>query len=66
VIAQSVLMANLSADASSLVMDSTIQAGMAVIAIVAALFQRQRWLQIGAPAAFLVGAVMFYGRLMEP
>jgi hypothetical protein len=56
------------ADASStstFVPDAAILAGLALAALLAAVFQAQRWIQAGVPAIFLLSAVAFYGRLME-
>ncbi len=64
-IIQAVLMNDISAASSSLVRDVASQAALGRIAIAAALFRRQRWLQVLAPALFLLTSVAFYGRLME-
>jgi hypothetical protein len=49
----------------SLLADTIVLLILAAISIAAAIFRRQRWLQIGAPILFLVSALAFYGRLME-
>ncbi len=64
-IVQGFLMSDLSSDTSDLLRDTAVQAVIALIAIAAAIFQRQRWLQVAAPALFLLSAISFYGRLME-
>jgi hypothetical protein len=63
---QGLLMSRIGSDPARLVQDSATQIVIALIAIACAVFQRQRWLQIGAPAVFLVAGVVYYGRLMEP
>jgi hypothetical protein len=47
------------------VTDALTQAIIAAVSIACAVFPRVRWLQVGAPALFLVSAVFYYGRLME-
>jgi hypothetical protein len=64
-IAQAILMNDISAQSAGLVRDVAAQAILALIAIAAAIFRKQRWLQIGAPAAFLLVSASFYGRMME-
>ena len=64
-IAQAALMGDAARDFSTFVFNSAIQAGLALICVVAAMFHRQRWLQIWAPAILLISAAAFYGRLME-
>jgi hypothetical protein len=64
-IVQAFLMSDLASDTSRLFQDTAVQAVIAFIAIAAAVFQRQRWLQIAAPALFLLSTITFYGRLME-
>jgi len=59
------LMSGVATDSSHLVEDSIVLVVLALIAIVAAVFHRQKWIQIGAPAILLVSAAFFYGRLME-
>lgn len=49
----------------SFLADAVVLATLALIAIAAAIFRRQRWLQIGAPILFLVSSIAFYGRLMD-
>lgn len=46
-------------------MDVGVQTTIAFVCIACAIFHGQRWLQIAAPAIFLVAAVMYYNRLME-
>ena len=56
------------ADAQSMsffVTDAATQAGLAIAALLAAVFRGQRWIQAGVPAIFLVFGVAYYGRLME-
>ncbi len=64
-IVQAILMNDISARSSGLVRDVVTQAILAAIAIAAAVFPKQRWLQLGAPVVFLLLSVSFYGRLME-
>jgi hypothetical protein len=58
-------LSDLASDTSRLFWDTAVQAVIALIAIAAAVFRRQRWLQIAAPALFLLSTITFYGRLME-
>lgn len=62
-IVQSVLMSDLANAPSSLLRDISVQAVLALIALAAAIFRRQRWLQVTAPAILLLAAIAFYGRL---
>jgi MYXO-CTERM domain-containing protein len=64
-IVQGWLMANIARNASSLVMDTIIEAGLAALAIAAAVLHRRRWVQILVPALFLLSSIAFYGRMME-
>jgi hypothetical protein len=64
-IIQSVLMSGIAADQSPLTSDIVVQTMLALAAIAAAVFRKHRWLQIAIPAALLVSAIVFYGRLME-
>jgi hypothetical protein len=59
------LMREIGSNPSRILPDSISQIVIALIAIAAVVFQRQRWLQIGAPAAFLVSALAYYGPLFE-
>jgi hypothetical protein len=68
-IVQGILMADIANEPlppNRLLMDSIYQAGFAVLAILAAIFHRVRWLQAGVPALFILFALNFYGRMMEP
>jgi len=58
-----VLMSDLANAPSSLLRDISVQAVLALIALAAAIFRRQRWLQVTAPAILLLAAIAFYGRL---
>jgi hypothetical protein len=64
-IVQSILMNDLATDASSLASDVIIQTVLALLAVAAAVFRRQRWVQLAVPSILLVSAVAFYSRLME-
>jgi hypothetical protein len=68
-IVQGLLMANIAnekPDPNQLLIDSMFQAGYALLAILAAVFHRVRWLQAAVPALFILFALNFYGRMMEP
>jgi hypothetical protein len=65
---QGILMADIANEAlplNQLLIDSLFQAGFGVLAILAATFNRVRWLQVGVPAIFIIFAPGFYVRLME-
>jgi hypothetical protein len=67
-IVQGLLMANIANEApapNQLLTDSIFQAGYAVLAIMAAVFHRVRWVQAAVPALFIVAAIGFYPRMME-
>jgi len=68
-IVQGLLMADVAGEGLAprqLLTDSIILGVLAVLAILAAVFQRARWLQAGVPAFFILFAFNFYGRMMEP
>lgn len=68
-IVQGILMADIASEKlpeNKLLVDSIVQAVLGVMAIVAAVFNRARWLQIAVPAVFILFALNFYGRMMEP
>ena len=67
-IVQGILMADIASEAlppSKLLVDSMIQGAFAVMAILAAVFHKVRWLQVSVPALFIIFALGFYGQLME-
>jgi hypothetical protein len=67
-IAQGILMADIANEdlpANKLVTDSIIQGGFALMAILAAVFHKVRWLQVAVPAIFIIAALGFYGQMME-
>lgn len=67
-IVQGLMMANIAneqLDQAQLLTDSAVLAGYALLAILAAVFHRVRWLQAGVPALFLLAALGFYERMME-
>jgi hypothetical protein len=64
-VVQGILMRDVGNDPAAIVQDTITQIVIAFVAIACAVFQKQRWLQIGAPAVFLIAAVAYYGRLME-
>lgn len=68
-IVQAALMSSLldeSLTSPTFLTNSTVQVGLAVLAITAAIFRNWRWLQIAVPALFLISAIGFYPQLMEP
>jgi hypothetical protein len=64
-IAQGILMRDVGENPATVVTDSITQGIIAFVAIACAVFPQVRWLQVGAPAVFLMSAVAYYGRLME-
>jgi hypothetical protein len=59
------LMSDFAVDSSNLVTDTIVLVALALVSTMAAIFHRQRWIQIGAPTILLLAAISFYGRLME-
>lgn len=67
-IVQGILMADIASEElppNKLLINSLVQAMFAVMAILAAVFHRVRWLQVGVPALFIAFALGFYHRMME-
>jgi ABC-type Na+ efflux pump permease subunit len=67
-IIQGLLMADIAGetpDANQLLTDSIVLGVLAGLAIVAAICNRVRWIQVGVPAFFILFALNFYGRMME-
>ena len=67
-IVQGLLMADIASEElpeNKLLIDSLVQGMFAVMAIVAAVFTRVRWLQAGVPAIFILFAINYYGQMME-
>lgn len=67
-IVQGILMSGIASESlppNTLLIDSITQGFFVVLAILAAVFQRVRWIQTGVPAAFILFALQFYGRMME-
>lgn len=62
---QGLLMRDIASDPSNLVRDTIVQILLAFVAIAAAVFQKQRWIQIGGPVLFLLASASFYGRIMD-
>ncbi len=67
-IVQGLLMADIASEAlppSKLLEDSIFQGAFAVMAILAAVFHKVRWLQVSVPALFIIFGLGFYGQMME-
>jgi len=67
-IIQGILMSDFASESlppNTMMIDSLTQAFFVALAILAAVFQRIRWIQAGVPAVFILFAVGFYGRMME-
>jgi hypothetical protein len=64
-IVQSALMTSNAMSLPGFWIDAASQAAIAIGCILCVIFHRVRWLQIAAPAVFLITAIAYYGRLME-